>query len=369
MLVHRLLSGLAAEELVVVTERGLRTAVSARKGRVLPGSYHYVAHKGLRGNRFAVGRVINAALNLVLAVAAGIRTARLVRRHRAAWVLSVADDGFSQIAGAIAGTISRRPHLLMIFDLWAENAYTEVERALARVAEPLLFRHAAAILVHCREMAEHYRAKHGIECVVLPTPVEPWQPERSRSDERGESEVLFAGAVYWAQEDSLRRLTTALRDVPGVGVTIVGSWSDERALLGRGIVADRLEPDLAPSDFRRRLERADILFLGLGFETGHPDVIRTASPAKLPEYMMSGRPILIHAPAGSHVAEYARAGDFAEIVDVADETALRTAVERILADGRRTSDRAERARRLALERHDVARVRARFAATLESCRS
>jgi glycosyltransferase involved in cell wall biosynthesis len=313
--------------------------------------------------------VINAGLNLVLAAVAGIRTARLARRRRAGWILSVADDGFSQIAGAIAALLSRRPHLVMVFDLWAENAYTEVERALARVAEPALLRHAAAVIVHCREMADHYRDKYGLDCVVLPTPVEPWLLEQATPNRDEEAEVLFAGAVYWAQEDSLRRLTRALREVPGVGVTIVGSWSDESALRERGIVADRLEADLPPDAFRRRLERADILFLGLGFETRHPEVIRTASPAKLPEYMVSARPILIHAPRGSHVAEYARAADFAEVVDVPDEQALRVAVERILGDHLRARERAERARKLALERHAVDRVRAQFAATLESHRS
>ena len=51
------------------------------------------------------------------------------------------------------------------------------------------------------------RAKHGISCAVLPTSAEPWElaPPRERPQE-DDREILFAGAIYWAQEDALRRL-------------------------------------------------------------------------------------------------------------------------------------------------------------------
>jgi glycosyltransferase involved in cell wall biosynthesis len=367
VLLHRLLAGYSQDELEVVTDVRLRRAVRRGEGRLLPARYRFVPRKGLRGNRFLLGRVINALVNVVLAAGTGVRVAVLARRRDAGWILTVADEGFSVIAGCIAAALARRPHLIMVFDLWEENAYTDIERRLAHVLEPTIFRRAARVIVHCPEMAEHYRVKHGLECSVVPTPVEAWEPERHARTGR-EREILFAGAVYWAQEDSLRRLSAATRGLDGASLTIVGSWADEDALRRRGIVADRLEPDLPPDQFRRRLEKADALFLGLGFDTDHPEVVRTASPAKLPEYMMSGRPILIHAPAGSHVAEYARTERFAEVVDVPDEAALRHAVELVLRDDNLGRVRSERARTLANERHEIGRVRAAFTAIIESCR-
>jgi glycosyltransferase involved in cell wall biosynthesis len=131
-------------------------------------------------------------------------------------------------------------------------------------------------------------------------------------------------------------------------------------------VADRLEPNLPPERFRPRLEQADVLFLGLGFETAHPDVIRTAAPAKLPEYMASGRPILVHAPRGSHVAEYGREAGFAEVVDVPDEQALRVALLRLLEDAELAGARAARALELVRDRHEASRVRQEFCRLLES---
>jgi glycosyltransferase involved in cell wall biosynthesis len=236
--------------------------------------------------------------------------------------------------------------------------------------EPRILRSAARVVVHNEQMAEHYRAKHGISCAVLPTSVESWDPVPPKARQKDSArEVLFAGAIYWAQEDALRRLSRVTRDLEGVRLTVVGSRTDDTALRALGIVADRLEPDLPPEQFRPRLEGADVLFLGLGFDTAHPEVIRTASPAKLPEYMASGRPILVHAPSGSHVAEYSREGGFAEVVDVPDDEELRAALVRALADDELAHERSSRALELVRERHEASHVRDEFRRILEALRA
>lgn len=361
VLIHRLLSGLSPATLHVLTDRALRRAVERDRERSLAGRYHYFLRKGPRGNRWRVGRALNGAVNFALAIVAGIQAATIVRRTGAGWVVSVADEGFSPLAGAVAARLARRPHLVMVFDLWEENAYTEFERGFAHLVEGPLFRRASALIVTNEQMAEHYSAKHRLRSHVLATPVDPELEPTARGLEGPPHEVLFAGAIYWAQEDALRRLAEAVAEMPEFSVTLLGSWDAEN-LARRSIRVDRVEDEVAPAVFRSRLASADILFLGLSFGSGHPDVIRTASPAKLPEYMLSGRPLLIHAPRGSHVAEYGRTYGFAEVVDEPDVEQLAAALRRIVADPEAAAARALKARELALERHAAPVVRARFAA-------
>ncbi len=356
VVLHRLLSALPGVDVVTLTDRARRRAVRVGGPLVLPGRYRFVPKLPSLPPRL---QPLRMAANVLLALAAGLRGAVLARR--ADWVLSVSDEGFSPLAGAIAARLARRPHLVMVFDLWAENAYAAPDRWLAARLERPLWRSAAAVVVYCEEMADHYRSKHAIECAVIATPIDP-SPAGVASP-RGE-EVLVAGAIYWAQEDAVRRL---LRAAPRAGLE-VAVLGDERDLRARGLAGDRHEPAVAAGDFAARVRAAGILFVGLSFDSPYPAVVRTATPARFAEYMGSGVPMLVHAPADSHIARYARREDVAEVVDEADDGALQAGLQAIVCDPARAGERAARARELALTRHDTGAVRARFAALLVALR-
>ena len=359
MVLDRLLRGIERYRVEVMTDRSLRAEVEAGGELVLPARYRYFLKLGGQ-NRIAFVRETLELLNVPLALLAGMRAAVLARRGGAAWIVSPLDGGFSQIAGSIAARLSGVPQVVLVFDLWEENAYGPVARRLGRALERRILRRARTVVVSSPEAAAHYRDKHGVACEVLPIPANP--PDGAARDAPVPGEVLVAGAVYWAQEDAVRRLVRAASNVPGTRSVVMG---DEGNLRGRGIVADRYESSLPGADFRRRLTRADVLFLGLSFDSPYPEVIRMATPARLHDYMASGRPLLVHAPAGSHVAEYARSEDFAEVVDEPDTRVLEEALRRVLEDPERAADRSRRAQRLALERHDATAVRKRFEALLQ----
>jgi glycosyltransferase involved in cell wall biosynthesis len=360
----RLLARGDTGSLDVFTDRVHRKLVRANGDASLPGRYRYFFRVGGKTAYYPLLRPVGDLVDLPLALVAGLRVAFTRPRSRPGVVMSVVDSGFSIIAGSVAARLLRRPHLVMVFDLWEENAYSGVARKTAKLLEGRILRSAGTVVVFCGQAAEHYRRKHGVTCEVLDTPIEPAADGRSPDrDPDLPLEILVGGAIYWAQEDAVRRLLRVAARVPEVRVTILG---DEASLRARGIQADAYEPRLSERHFEERVRHADVLFLGLSLESRHPDVIRTATPARLPEYMASGRPLLLHAPAGSHVAAYARAEDFAEVVDAADETALERGIRSIVDDPGRASARAARAARLARERHEADRVRRKLRSILRN---
>ena len=355
VILRRLLLGLAPRTVITVTDVRLRSAVRAG-GTTIPGPYHWFLQLPPWGSRWRAGRLGGMVINRGLALLAGVHAAAIARRVGACAVLSVADNGFSVIAGDVAARLAGRPHLIWVFDLWEENAYADVDRWTARHCEGPIWRRAAAVICHAQEMSDFYAEKHGVRCVVLPTPVDPGpEPEPRAPAEAGQSrEVLFAGALYWAQEDALRRLARACSTLADVRLTVVG---DPDALRVAGIEADVIEEPVPPDGFQARVRRADLAFLGLAFGSDHPEVISTATPARLPEYLAAATPMVVHAPRGSHAAEYARRENFAEVVDVPDDAALAAGIRRVLDDEVMGRMRAARGRMLAVERHDVAVVR------------
>lgn len=348
-----------------VTDAALRRRVSRGELRV-PGRYHFVPRLPRWGRRrLRVIGVLQTAANVVLAVGAGVRASLIARRRGSRWVLSVADDGFSVIAGSVCARLAGRPHFVWVFDPWEENAYAHAERWLARRLERRIWQNAEAIVVHAEEMSRHYALKHGVRCDVLPTPVDmaAWKrvPARRPVAGRERKEVLVAGAVYWLQSGAVRRLAEACRGLDDVCLTVL---TRPELLDADGLDADRFEPWLPPDRFRERLRSADVLFLGLSFEAAAALAARTSTPARLPEYMASGTPILVHAPPGSHVAEYVRREGFGALVDRDDPDLLASALAELLDGADTAAERVRTGRRLALERHDADTVATGLAGVL-----
>ena len=359
LVIERLLGTMPSGDLDVWTR--LRQFRAVRRGDfVLPGRYAYFPK--LRSTvrvPLAVGCAITLA-NVTLAIFSGMVIGVRSRRAGATSVLSVVDEGFSQIAGAVAARVGGLPHVIWVFDLWEENAYPRTDRAVASRLERRIWRSAAAIVVHAEELAAHYRVKHGVDSRVLRTPIDDgvgW--ERPVGDAsptaRHEWEVLVAGSVYWAQAEALQRVAVAVRQVEGAALTVVG----DPQLQAERIEA-RYEPPRTGEALRARLQQAGLLIVGLSFATDHPDVVRTAAPARLPECLASGVPVLVHAPANSHAARYVRRWDLAAVVDEPDVAAVRGAIEAIKSDADGSALRAARARDHVLARHGASVVRSAF---------
>src|SRR3954469_1149795 len=130
-----------------VTDAALRRRVS-RGGLRVPGRYHFVPRLPRWGRRpLRVLGALQTAANVVLAAGAAVRASLIARRRGSRWVLSVADDGFSVIAGSVCARFAARPHFVWVFDPWEENAYAHAERWLARRLERRIWQNAEAIVV------------------------------------------------------------------------------------------------------------------------------------------------------------------------------------------------------------------------------
>ena len=172
VVLKRLLTDLPGIRVEVVTDRSLRGQVRAGGDDVLDARYRFVWKWAGWGSRFWLGRVAAAAIDAVLASFAGLRAAQWARRDGVRWIVSVTDEGFSVMAGAVAARLAAVPHVVIVFDLWQDNAYNDVQRAVARHLEGSIFRSATKVIGFSEELVEHLRMGHGIEPALIRTPVE-----------------------------------------------------------------------------------------------------------------------------------------------------------------------------------------------------
>ncbi|MFH0912647.1 MAG: glycosyltransferase [Patescibacteria group bacterium] len=253
--------------------------------------------------------------------------------------------GFSDYGPAMAATYyihrsTKIPFYLYLFDLYKGNFYPLTGTLLANWLEPRLIKSASKIIVTNEGTKEFYRSRYGNKIVdkiiVLynSTNPKPYLEPQTTFQPHLPYTIVFVGNIYWPQIRSIKNLIRAIDDMPDFDIRLkIYTPQPKEYLKSVGIDSSKLELSVVPNSEMPRIQgQADILFLPLSWHTKGPDIINTATPGKLTEYMITGRPILIHAPASTFLVKYARDNHFAYIVDQEDIEELKTAIKRLLQD-------------------------------------
>ncbi len=286
------------------------------------------------------------------------RAAALARREKVVSIFANYPFGYYLVAAWLAARRTGLPLHVYMHSLWQETVDRAADRVMSRMFERRIFRDAMAIYVPTEAAAAHYRAKHGIEARILPHAVNledgPIAGAAMRSGADAGREVssghpsgqpagrartiLFTGGVYSMNRDALQvmaRTVEWMKATPGEPDIrlLVCAPNDPGQLARMGIGGARTEVRSVDTATAMRLQReADLLYLPLAFETPWLDEIRTVFPTKAVEYFVSGRPILLHAPADCYTVEDARRFGWALVVDSLDPAALEAGIRRLLSD-------------------------------------
>jgi hypothetical protein len=85
----------------------------------------------------------------------------------------------------------------------------------------------------------------------------------------------------------------------------------------------------------------------LAFRSTIQEVLRSSAPAKMGEYLASGRPLLVHAPASTFIASHISAHNAGTVVDTPDPMLLASALNLMIERPGEITQTVENASRLA----------------------
>jgi glycosyltransferase involved in cell wall biosynthesis len=279
------------------------------------------------------------------------------------------------IAAWLASIRTHVPLVVYMLDEWQQMVAVDpglrVPSALiGRIAIP----RARQILVTNPMLGLDVLAKYGRRAAVISNPpeVEPSEtlavPSLPWPCSPGEVRIVFTGQISLAQADSIVRVAEAVASPKLENVSLhLYTPQAPAALLRFGMTAKvTVHPYVRPEAVQHVQREADILLLALSFASPLQDVIRTAAPTKLGEYVVSGRPILVHAPADSYIASIAREDGIGEVVGEPSIDELIEAILRIRDDSRHRGDTVVNAKQFALREFSTDATIGRFVATLNS---
>jgi len=282
---------------------------------------------------------------------------KIIAREKIELLLGYSDHGLALFSTYFLHKITKRPFFLYFFDLYSGNNFPFPHKILAYFLEPKLFQSAEKIFVMSEALRDYYQKKYKREIIVVHNsiPIEKPKPEIVINHSQP-YKIVFTGAIYWAQAGAIKNLIKVVERLENLNIQFwlytpytkkilnsQGIFENKRVIFSTGI----------PSEMPKIQENADILFVPLAFKTKYPLVINTSSPGKTYEYLVSGRPILIHAPQSSYIAQYAKKHNFALVVDEENIEKLKEAIVELITNKNLVKKLTNNAWQTALLNHDA----------------
>jgi glycosyltransferase involved in cell wall biosynthesis len=300
--------------------------------------------------------------------------AAALRRDPVDIIIGCSGNPFDLPATCLAARRLRLPFVAYLFDDPVYQWEAGIYRHAARFSEKIWARGADAIIVPNEVLAADIKERLPRARIhIVRNPVDPiafsslGSPRASlRPPAAGAPwRLLYLGSVYSAQADAFRNLVAALDLQQGRFVLDLYTAQFSSDLISKELVSPHFfpRPQVPHATAVGLQHSADILFLPLAFDSPIPEVIRSSAPAKLGEYLAAGRPILVHAPAGSFVTELIRRAEAGLVVDTPDPRRLAEALTTLASDAGLRERMILNASRLAKE-FDVECARGAFSSIL-----
>ena len=289
------------------------------------------------------------------------RIAAIVRRQQSAAIVGCTGGDLVDLPAAIeAGRLVGVPVFLYYFDDYAIQRQVfkriwspETMSYLGDIVEPEVLRQATGVIVPNETLAEDVRQRTDTPTIVVRNPVDIGRYSRlrhqfpnSQADRNRPLRIVYTGSVYAAQADSIQRCCQAITAAAARGVQaalhIYGPPPDQeiQGSLKESPIA--WHPPTTQHESAVVQVQADMLFLPLSFNCSYPELIRSSAPGKFGEYLASGTPVIIHAPADSFPVSFAKRHGCAAICSTPEVESL-TETICTLADDAAVCDRLSNA--------------------------
>ena len=221
-------------------------------------------------------------------------------------------------------------------------------------AEKIIVTNNGTLNYYAKEYGEEISKK--ITIIYNSTFPEPYLKLHTDYNPKPPYNILYTGRIYWPQIRSLKNLIKAIEEIKDIDINLKIYCPNPKDYLEKlGIVeTEKIKIFSAPPQKMPQIQtQADILFLPLSWHTKSQKIIDTATPGKLTDYLITNRPILIHAPSSTFLAQYAKENNFALVVDEEDIEKLKNAIKTLLFNLEFAKQIIENAKATFFKNHDA----------------
>lgn len=231
-----------------------------------------------------------------------------------------------------------------------------------------VIRYAEGRLSISETMGKEYAKRYGYDFVHFHNCIEleKWTNCKKKTYQVGvKFTVLYAGRIGKGTSNSVMSLAKAIEKLGQKNLNISFEIQTNELPPDFAQEIEKLEhtcvnPYIAYQKLPEKLCSADLLVLPMDFDKKNLDFIHLSMPTKVPEYMISGTPILVFAPPDTALSQYARAQKWAFIVNENSTKLLYNKIDEIVSNNELRKQYGQRAIELAGKYHNCTIIRENF---------
>ena len=339
--IHRLLRDLDSRHYCLVSSGSAGAGGRSPEAGGLAGTRYDLppAPRLTRGYRMGL-RLWRERVNFAVGVLVRARAIARILRQEECDAVVVCTGGHEILdfpAAFLASRLTGRRFYAYLLDQYGHMVVHLLGTQIFARLEPMLLKRATAVIAPNEVLRDDVRRRHRIEAVVIHNPCDLAEyagPAHADGTRDGEARIVYTGSVGPLQLEPFRNLLAAMAQLDRRNTRLHLYTPQSPARLEsegiRGPVV--VHPPQPLSAMPAIQQGADVLFLPLALHSDYPDIVRTAAPGKIGEYLAACRPILVHAPSDSFLASYFRDHQCGVVVDRSDPAQLAAALESLLSD-------------------------------------
>jgi hypothetical protein len=228
------------------------------------------------------------------------------------------------------------PFFVYLHDTLYEALSKSKIAKLVRIFQSHVFDKATGLFVISEGMQEFYRKRYNRPCVVVPHSY-PEKIDSSWAPAAGKT-LFWGGGIYGINDCAVMRVAkVATRLGIKLLVTVGTAAAQARIALWRerGLLVEAVFYE-SRADYLSALKKQGALLLALNRPEESvfgKDELATIFPTKVPEYLASGRPIVLNCPEDYYLSRYFRKHRCGLVINAAEEDEIEKALRRLFFSG------------------------------------
>ena len=292
---------------------------------------------------------------------------KIIKTEKITHVIGVYPDldflEISRSASEVCG-VKFYPYL---HDTLAEGLSHKRYKNIAKVVQQNIFKTSHKIFVMSDGMKDLYKDKYDVETTPVLHSFSENVEEKDLNNDTVEKSIFWGGAIYAINKETVKRVHSACKNLDYTLTLSAANTPEKLANLGFENKNIKILPFLTREDYITTIGNQRALLLSIDWpdeSAVHKDELGTIFPTKTIEYLISGRPILVHCPEEYFLARFFKKYQCGIVLTERDPKKIKEHIETVLNDEEKLKVMVENAYKTS-KRFHISSVKSVFEAELE----